>query len=133
MKSIGNAMKKNIKYKEGKELMERYVTKTERYVESLQWMCDKYACTDFDLPEFAGFDYGKAIRYMRTWKIIQELPVDKRNLWLVYLACETDYTKTLEVYNGVGQTCKNIATLRVMVSNVRKLIRSKYTERYGSD
>lgn len=133
MKSIGLDMQKNMRYDEGKRLLEKYLEETNRNVEWLQYMTEKYATSLCDTPEFVGFDYKKAQKYLRTWEIIQELPAEKKNMLLIYCACENDLTKTLEVYNGVGKGCKNVATLRVLISLVKKTIREKYKERYECD
>ena len=133
MKSIGTDMQKNMRYDEGKRLLEKYLEETNRNVEWLNEMCNRYSATMYDLPDFAGFNYSKAQKYIRTWEIIQELPAEKKNMFLIYCACENDLTKTLEVYNGVGKGCKNVATLRVLISLVRKIIREKYKERYERD
>ena len=133
MKIFGFNMVKNIKYEQGKRLLEDYIKKTEDDIVWLNEMCDRYNSTVFDLPEFAGFDYYKAVEFIRTWEIINELPADKKNLFLIFCACEYDYKRTLEIFNNVGKTCKNIATLRVMISNVRKIIRKNYSDKYGTN
>ena len=129
--NFGLTMQKNKEYEEGKKLLQTYIDETNMNVEWLKEMSNRYSATMYDLPDFAGFNYSKAQKYIRTWEIIQELPAEKMNMFLIYCACENDLTKTLEIYNGVGKGCKNVATLRVLISLVRKTIRERYKERYG--
>lgn len=132
MKIFGCSMEKNINYEQGKHLLQEYIQNTEQYIKWLKEMCDKYDNTLFDLPDFGAFDYEKAVKFIRTWEIINEFPTDKKNLFLIYCACEYNYTKTLAIFNDIGKGCKNAATLRVLISNIRKLIKEIYTERYGA-
>lgn len=133
MKNFGLYMETNIKYQEGKQLLQDYIEATETHVAWLKDMCNKFNNTLFDLSDFSGFNYWKAVVFIRTWEIINELPTDKKNLFLIYSACGYDYEKTLAVFNGIGRGCKNIATLRVLVSNTRKIIRKIYNEKYGTN
>lgn len=126
-------MEKNINYEQGKKLLEEYIRKTESDIKWIKEMCNRYNNTVFELPEFAGFDYYKAVEFLRTWEIINDLPADKKNLFLIFCACEYNYKNTLAIFNDIGKGCKNIATLRVLITNIRKLIKEIYKERYGRD
>lgn len=130
MKIFGLGMEKNIKYEQGKRLLEKSIKQTDMYVEWLKDMCKNY---DENLPEYTGFDYHQAIAYMRTWDIIKELPTDKKNLFIIYVACDFNYKNTLAIFNDIGKGYKNAATLRVMISNIRKQIKEIYKDRYGTN
>lgn len=132
---FGNSMEKKInpKYKEGKKLLEKYIKEQKEHCKFLEETLAKYASTEFDLPDFACVDMREAIAYLRTWKLINELPPKHKNLLLTFCACEYDYKKTLEVFNDVGREYKNVATLRVLITNIRKILREKYNETYGDN
>ena len=134
MKIFGHSMKKNInlKYDDGKKILETYIEEQKEHCQFLEDTIKKYQNTLFELPDVAGVDIKEALIYLRTWKIINELPTEKKNLFLIFCACEYDYKKTLEVFNGVGKGCKNVATLRVLMTHIRKLLRQKYDEQYGN-
>lgn len=135
MKNFGYSMEKNINpdYKKGKKLLETYIKKQEAECKFLAETIDKYQNSVFEIPDIAGVDINQAIVFLRTWKLINELPTDKKNLLLVFCACRYDYKKTLEVFNGVGKGCKNVATLRVLITAIRKIIRKNYNEQYGDN
>ena len=130
MKIFGLSMEKNIKYEQGKRLLEKTIKQTDIHAEWFKDMCKNY---DENLPEYTGFDYHQAIRYMRTWDIIKELPTDKKNLFIIYTACDFNYKNTLAIFNDIGKGYKNAATLRVMISNIRKQIKEIYKDRYGTN
>ena len=123
-------MEKNIKYEQGKRLLEKCIKQTDIHAEWLKDMCKNY---DENLPEYTGFDYQQAIKYMRTWDIIKELPTDKKNLFIIYVACDFNYKNTLAIFNDIGKGYKNAATLRVMISNIRKQIKEIYKDKYGTN
>ena len=132
MKIFGLFMETNIKYEQGKAKLEEYIKEQNALY---QWYKDtmvRYSETVFDLPEFAGFDYHEALFFIRTWDIIQELPTDKKNLFLTYCATDYNYKETLEIFNG-KRCYKNVATLRVLIALIRKIIKEKYKEKYGSN
>lgn len=125
-------METNINYQEGKTKLEEYINEQTEIYQSYKATMKRYSETLFDLPEFEGFDYQQALLFIRTWDIIQELPTDKKNLFLTYCATGFNYKETLEVFNG-KRCYKNIATIRVLVSLIRKIIKDKYKEKYGSN
>lgn len=133
--NFGYNMQTNInpKYDNGKKILEKYIKEQEEHCAFLRESLDKYLNTPFDLPDFSCIDMREAVVYLRTWKLINELPTNKKNLLLIFCACKYNYKKTLEVFNGVGKGCKNIATLRVLITNIRKLLRQKYDEQYGDN
>lgn len=126
-------MQKNISYEKGKQLLDDYIKSREKEIVWLKEMCDRYNNTVFDLSDFGGFDYNEAVIFIRTWEIINEFPTDKKNMFLIFCACDYDYKKTLEIFNGIDKGCKNVATLRVLISNIRKLIKAIYNDRYGTN
>lgn len=130
MKIFGLGMEKNIKYEQGKRLLEKTIKQTDIHTEWLKDMCKNY---DENLPEYTGFEYQQAIKYMRTWDIIKELPTDKKNLFIIYAVCDFNYKNTLAIFNDIGKCYKNTATLRVMISNIRKQIKEIYKERYDTN
>lgn len=133
MKIFGYNMEKNIKYNEGKKILDKFITETNSLYEWLKKTCERYNNSVFELPEFTGFNYEKAVKFINTWDIINELPTEKKNMFLIYCATEFDYEKALEIFNGVGKGCKNVATLRVLITNIRKIIKEKYRNKYGTD
>ena len=126
-------MKINSKYEDGKKTLDKYMTEQENYCNFLKETLNKYFNTPFDLPDFSGFDMREAVVYLRTWELIKELPPDKKNLLLVFCACDYDYKKTLEIFNDVGKGYKNIASLRVIITYIRKILKQKYESRYGDN
>lgn len=131
MKIFGHSMIKNIQYEEAKKKLDEYIKENSTLYEWLKDTCRKYDNAIFEQPDFAGFNYEKALKFIRTWDIINNLPADKKNLFLLFCSTGYDYKETLEVFNGVGKGCKNVSTLRVLISNIRKIIREKYTLNYG--
>ena len=134
MKNFGYSMarKINMDYKKGKKILEKYIKDEEEHCRFLRETLDKYFNTPFDLPDFSCIDMREAVVYLRTWELIKELPTDKRNILLTYCACDYDYKKTIEVFNG-EKGYKNVATLRVIIAYIRKILREKYDERYGDN
>ncbi len=133
MKIFGMRMERNIKYEQGKRKLNNFMKASEEYYQWLMNTIEKYNNTLFEEPEFSGFEIGKAVKYCRTWRIIKELPVDQRNLFLIFSSTGYNYKDTLDVFNGVGKGCKNVGTLKVMISKIRKIIKEKYNEKYGTD
>lgn len=133
MKNFGLSMEKNINYELGKRILNKALKNTTALYQWLKESCEKYENTLFELPELTGFNYEKAVKFIRTWDIVEELPADKKNLFVIFWSTGFNYKKTLEIFNGVGKGCKNVATLRVLVSNIRKIIKEQYKEKYGTD
>lgn len=129
--NFGIDMVMNIEYDNAKKLLEKYVKEHDELYQFLEVLCKKFDEAIFDTPEFEGFNYKKAKKYMRAWDVLKEIPTEKKNLFLLFCATDFNYEKTLVFFNGTGNTCKNIATLRVMISKIRKIIRDKYQEIYG--
>ena len=130
-------MQTNIKYSKGKKLLEKFYTNMDKLIADLQSNIDIYdnaIDNPDDVPELAWFNYRKAVKLKRTYNIIlNDLQPTERNLFCIYLACNYDYEKTLEIFNGENKGYKNIATLRVIIANIRKIIKEKYKEKYGSN
>ena len=130
-------MQKNIEYSKGKKLLEKFYSNMDKLIADLQSNIDIYdnaIDNPDDVPELAWFSYRKAVKLKRTYSIIKnDLQPTERNLFCTYLACNYDYEKTLEIFNGENKGYKNIATLRVIIANIRKIIKEKYKEKYGSN
>lgn len=130
-------MQKNIEYSKGKKLLENFYSNMDKLIADLQTNIDIYENAidnPDDVPELALFSYSKAVKLKRTYSIIKnDLQPTERNLFCTYLACDYDYKKTLEIFNGENKGYKNIATLRVIIANIRKIIKEKYKEKYGSN
>lgn len=88
----------------------------------------------YDKPEFSDFDYYAALKFVRTWDIIKSdaLNQSQRNLLYCYNACDCDLESTLNCFNGKGKGYKNKASLSVLLSNIRKIIRKEYDKLYGN-
>lgn len=87
-----------------------------------------------DKPELVGFDYYAAIKFVRTWDIIQSdvLNQSQKNLLFCYNLCDCDLETTLNTFNGKGKSYKNKASLAVLICNIRKIIKKEYNRRYGN-
>ena len=133
MMIFGTLMETNIEYEKGKQILKEYIEKENNLYSWLKDMFNRYENCPYDYsPEFAGFDYNSAIKFIRTWEIINnDLPIDKKNLILIYNACGGDNAKTLEIFNGTGKVYKNKATLCVLICNTKKIIKQIYNEKYG--
>lgn len=128
---FGRNMRKNTnEYEEGKELLNNYINEQEQLYQWLKETCVKYQDAVFEVPEFEGFNYYKAVKFIRTWDLINELSMDKKNLFLVHCASGKKYEDTLKIFNGSGKEYKNVATLKVLITQIRNEIRKKYKEKY---
>ena len=87
-----------------------------------------------DKPELVGFDYYTAIKFVRTWDIIQSdvLNQSQKNLLFCYNLCDCDLETTLNTFNGKGKSYKNKASLSVLIYNIRKIIKKEYIREYGN-
>ena len=123
----------NTEYEIGKGMVADYIaTMDSRYLLNLKEI-EIYENSLWDyVPELGDkFDYYSALRFVRTWNIIKnDLSTSDRNLILCFLASDSNYEECLAWFNGRGKNIKNTATLRVMICNVRKKIRTIYKEKY---
>lgn len=111
---------KIIEYETGKGVVAKYIASMDKKCEEVEQLLRD----NMDNDEF--FDCDTAEQFIRTWYVIKNLlSANERNLFCTYLACERDYKKTLEVFNGSNKNYKNVATLKQMMSLVRKKIREK--------
>lgn len=111
---------KIIEYEAGKGVVAKYIKSMDKKCEEVEQSLRE----NMDNDEF--FDCDTAEQFIRTWYVIKyQLSAHERNLFCTYLACERDYKKTLEVFNGSNKNYKNVATLKQMMSLVRKKIREK--------
>ena len=85
-------------------------------------------------PELVDFDYHAALKFVRTWDIIQSeaLNQSQKNLLFCYNLCDCDLETTLNTFNGKGKSYKNKATLAVLICNIRKIIKKEYNKKYGN-
>ena len=81
-------------------------------------------------PELEWFNYSVAVKFIRTWDIINnDLRESQKNLLLSYYACGESYDKMLEAFES--DTCSK-GTLRVMMCLARKKVKEIYNEKYGN-
>lgn len=120
-------MQKNIKL-DGKQLISDYIKSMETVIEEQKQYQQLYL--NDSLPD-DYFNYNKSIKFTRVWDIL--LSMDNyaaRNLLLLFNACGCRYKQTLEALWGLNVEYKNEATLRVMITKARKIIKDIYYERY---
>lgn len=88
-----------------------------------------------DKPELVDFDYYAALKFVRTWDIIQSdaLNQSQKNLLFCYNLCDCDLETTLNTFNGKGKSYKNKASLAVLICNIRKIIKKEYNKKYNRD
>lgn len=126
---------KNIDYEIGKGKIAEYAAQIEVAYNENKQAIEIYenSLTD-DEPELSDFDYGAALKFVRTWDIIKSdaLNQSQRNLFYCYNACDCDLEDTLNCFNGKGKGYKNKASLAVLLCNIRKIIKSEYTKLYGN-
>lgn len=80
------------------------------------------------------YDINKSLKFTRTWDIImKDLDCAGRNLLLLFNVCESRYKETLEALVGFNIEYKNVATLRVMITRIRKKIKEIYNKKYGNN
>lgn len=126
--------KQNNEYEIGKGMVAEYIKQMEETYDDLKRLIDLYDGTLYpeNNPELVNFNYDKAIKFVRTWELINnDIQPHNRNLIFAIEASGEDYTKCLEYFNGKGKGYKNKATLHVLVCNARNELRLKYIEKYG--
>lgn len=121
--------KQNKQYEEGKKMIAEYIEKMENLYEANK---ERFS-EDMDFSELDyDDDIFAAITFNRTWNIINnDITAAEKNLYIVYLACEQDAYKTLEVFNGQGNGLKNIFVIRAMCFKIKEKIKKIYIEKYG--
>lgn len=81
-------------------------------------------------PELEWFNYSEAVKFIRTWDIINNnLRESQKNLLLAYYACGESYDKMLEAFES--DTCTK-GSLKVMMCLARKKVKEIYNEKYGN-
>lgn len=124
-------MQKNIKSK-GKTLIDKYIKNMDVLYNEQKELQDLYS-NDKLTDEY--YNINKSLKFTRTWEIINnDLDYAVRNLLLLFNACDCRYKETLEALSG--SNCvqyKNVATLHVMVTRARKIIKNIYNEKYGDN
>lgn len=126
----------NIDYEIGKGKVADYVAMMDRIYKNRLEELKLYENSLWDyVPELGeNFDYYNTLRFVRTWNIVKnELNVSDRNLIFCFLACDSNYDECLSWFNGNGRDLKNVASLRVLICNVRKKVRTIYAEKYGNE
>lgn len=113
--------KKETEKLDGRQLLVDFTTEMDRLYDWFIEIRERYENSLFDLPEFAGYSQEYAEKFIKTYDIIQSrLTVSQRNLLYIFTATGQSYKQTIEILNG---EVKNIATLRVMIHNIRKIIK----------
>ena len=128
MKKIDNFL-----YSEAKGAVQEYVAMMERrYNEVKQEYTDYMNAIYDDDPRFLWFNPDRAIKFLRTWRLIMdEADPRDRNFVILYLCYEGDYNRILEVFNGAGCSYKSAASLKILIWAARKKVRELYEEKYG--
>lgn len=130
---------RNVKYDLAKALIASYTEEMKTVYEENQKMIDLYLCYYGGGEAPVPYDdYKTSLKFIRTWDIIQSdiLNQAQRNLILLHYACDGNLDKTLNAFNGDGSLSKgykNKASLRVMLCNIRKIIKAQYFELYGDN
>lgn len=111
-----------------RQKLDTYILERTNGVNELRSMLEAYdnSVNEFEENRFEFFDYNRTQKIVRMWDIIMDLKPQERNLILMFEAVDHDYDKMAE-YFGQYKSC---ATLRVLLSNVRKEIRHKYQTKY---
>ena len=113
--------KKEIEKLDGRQLLVDFTTEMDRLYDWFIEARERYENSLFDLPEFAGYNQEYAEKFIKTYDIIQSrLTVSQRNLLYIFTATGQSYKQTIEILHG---EVKNIATLRVMIHKIRKIIK----------
>ncbi len=128
MKKIDNFL-----YSEAKGAVQEYVAMMERrYNEVKQEYTDYMNAIYDDDPRFLWFNPDRAIKFLRTWRLIMdEADPGDRNFVILYLCYEGDYNRILEVFNGAGCSYKSAASLKILIWAARKKVRELYEKKYG--
>lgn len=126
-------MNTNKEYEIAKGIVADYIATMNEECEGLK---EEIRLFDNDMFESEDFDYfnrEKALRFIRTWEIIQSdaITIAQRNLLCAFAACNNKLDACLDFFNGKGKGIKNKRTLAVMISNARKEVTNKYKELYG--
>ena len=113
--------KKEIEKLDGRQLLVDFTTEMDRLYDWFIETRERYNNSLFDLPDFAGYNPEYAEKFIKTYDIIQSrLTVSQRNLLYIFTATGQSYKQTIEILQG---EVKNIATLRVMIHKIRKIIK----------
>ena len=128
MKKIDNFL-----FSEAKGAVKEYVAMMERrYNEVKQEYTDYMNAIYDDDPRFMWFNPDRALKFLRTWRILMdEADPRDRNFVLVYLYCDTQYDKALEIFNGAGCSYKSTASLKILIWAARNNVRALYEKKYG--
>lgn len=119
-------MQKNIN---GKKLINDYICSMELVYQEQKELQDLYNADKYDNDYF---NINKSLKFTRTWEILMSMDnIAARNLLLLFNACGSKYKETLEALSGLNVEYKNEATLRVMITNARKIIKEIYDDKYG--
>ena len=130
MKKIDNFL-----YSEAKGAVQEYVAMMERrYNEVKQEYTDYMNAIYDDDPRFLWFNPDRAIKFLRTWRLIMdEADPRDRNFVILYLCYEGDYNRILEVFNGAGCSYKSAASLKILIWAARKNVKELYEAKYGKE
>lgn len=123
----------NLEYEIGKGLVADYIETMERECQATKDMITEFDNDMLDSEEFDYFDRDKALRFVRTWEIIQSdsISIAQRNLICAFAACSNKLDECLAFFNGKGKNIKNKRTLAVLISNARKAVTKEYEKKYG--
>lgn len=126
----------NMSYEIGKGLVAEYIAQMETIYKEYKRLINIYEnCSDADdVPELSDFNYCAALKFIRTWDIMNNnIPAHNRNLLFAIEASGQNYNKCLEYFNGNGKGYKNNATLHVLICKARKQVRKIYDKIYGDE
>lgn len=118
-------MKKNNQYEQAKKELveyEKYMIETYNYHKS---MIDNYK---EDIFTDSAYDLAEDKRFCQIWEIINELPVSDKNLFLLHQMYNGKIPPIMAVFNGLGGSLKNAATVSRNIWKIKKKIRDKYED-----
>ena len=115
-----------------KEVFDNFVKQMNEAYNEQTYLIDLYNnSVNPDTPELEYFDCNKAIKFTRTWELIQQLKPQQRNLLICRMAFTT-IAECLRVFNGVNNTKTNDTTFRVLVYNAKNELKRLYNQRYDN-
>lgn len=122
----------NLEYEIAKGIVSEYIDTMNKECEATE---ENIKLFDADMTDSTVFDYfnrEKALRFVRTWRIIQsdKISIAQRNLLCAFAACDNKLAECLDFFNGKGKNIKNKRTLAVMISNARKAVTEEYNKLY---
>lgn len=118
-------MKKIKEYEIAKTELAEFESKMQETYNYHKSMLNNYKEDVFDN---SFYDYKEGKKFVKTWNIINELPVSSKNLLLLHQMYNGKIPQIMGVFNGLGKPIKNAATVSRQIWKIKKKIRDKYEE-----